>query len=212
MIPWFLNKWQTDRHPKLLAYEALYEAAPRCSQPKKSITNFLFVIWVQHYCPIFISFNMKIQGFFEHYFFFLFIRNARSKNRHWRPCFFGVMSLFTRSPVVKVPQWKKCLCLCVPYSNFIFPPVTLCLPFLRPFLLSFLVTGGQPSRCFAVRTSVVFLAKTKTQLSVGKFKFVVCWEHKHQRFFRQATFISMVFGFKFLIHFVFWLFMTKIVA
>ena len=54
------------------------------------------MIWVQHYCPIFISFNMKIQGFFEHYFFFLFIRNARSKNRHWRPCYFWswVLSLW----------------------------------------------------------------------------------------------------------------------
>ena len=39
--------------------------------------------------PLLFLFNMKIQGFFEHYFFFLFIRNARSKNRHWRPCFFG---------------------------------------------------------------------------------------------------------------------------
>jgi hypothetical protein len=161
--------------------------------------------------PFYLFLTWKFRGFFEHYFFFLFIRNARSKNRHWRPCFFGVMSLFTRSPVVKVPQWKKCLGVCVPYSKFdFFPPVTLCLPFVRPFLLSFSVTGGQPSRCFAARTSVVFLAKTKTQLSEGKFKFVVCWEHKHKRFFRQATFISMVFGFKFLIHFVFWLFMYTV--
>ena len=36
-------------------------------------------------------------------------------------------------------------------------PVTLCLPFLR-----FLVTGSQLSQHFAVRNSVVFLAKTKT--------------------------------------------------
>ena len=88
--------------------------------------------------------------------------------------FFGFRSLFTRSPVVKVPQWKKCLCVSVPYSKFDSPHhITLCLPFSRPFLLSFSVTGGQPSRCFAVRTSVVFLAKTKAQLSEGKFKFVV---------------------------------------
>jgi len=63
--------------------------------------------------------------------------------------------------------------------------------FLRTFFLRFLVTGSQLSQCFAVRTSIVFLEKTKTkaQLSVGNFKFVVCWEQKYKRFFHKATFI-----------------------
>jgi hypothetical protein len=60
-----------------------------------------------------------------------------------------------------------------PYRKFEFYfPVTRV--YLFKNFLSFSVTGSQLSQCFAVRTSVVFLAKTKTQLSAGKFKFAVC--------------------------------------
>jgi len=57
--------------------------------------------------------------------------------------------------------------------EFSFPGFIFC--FLRTFLLSFSVTGSQMSQCFAVRTSVVFLAKTKTKAWLS----IIWWENSN---------------------------------
>ena len=113
---------------------------------------------------------MKIQGFFEHYFFFLFIRNARSKNRHWRPCFLGFMSLFTRSPVVKVPQWKKCLCVCVPYSKFDFFPCHSVFPFFKTFLSQFFSHWGSAEPVFCSEDLSSLPCKNQNPTLSGKIQ------------------------------------------
>ena len=68
---------------------------------------------------------------------------------------------------LKVARLKKHLCISTivymfaPCSKF---PFTLCLlTFLRTIFLSFKSHWELASQCFAVRKSVVFLAKTKTK-------------------------------------------------
>ena len=58
--------------------------------------------------------------------------------------------------------------------------LSLCVyTFLRMVLLSFQVTGSQLSQCFAVRNSVVFLAKTKTKAWLS----VIMWANSNLLYF-----------------------------
>ena len=87
-------------------------------------------------------------------------------------------------------RWKNCLSANIDNSF-----LSLCVyTFLRMILLSFQVAGSQLSQCFAVRNSVVFLAKTKTKAWIS----VILWEnsnllyvdviHIHKRLFQWAAF------------------------
>jgi len=73
--------------------------------------------------------------------------------------FFGVMSLFTRSPVLRMAWWKNSFCLCSHHhkANLIFFSVTLCLAFFRTFLLSFSVNWAS-----VLQWGPHSLVKTKT--------------------------------------------------
>ena len=115
-----------------------------------------------------------------------FIHNFRAGGRF---LIFGVAE-------VKVAHWKKRLRICCHHTanlNFLFISLFVFLYTNGPF--SSQVTGSQLSQRFAVRNSVSLPCKNKSptlSYSVGKFKFVVCWDHINKRFFHQAPLFKRI--------------------
>jgi len=103
--------------------------------------------------------------------------------------FFSFSSLFTWRSVLKVARWKKRLCVCSHHTanlNFLF--LSLCIYLFKNFPSQFFShwKSAEPVFCSEDLSNLHCKNQNKSlplSYLVGKFKFVVCWEHKHKCFF-----------------------------